>query len=1222
MESAISNTTSNLESGASDNLNHKPPINIVHPAVSRDFETILLGTMLLEHSIKYTSNFFANVSNALTLLEKVMLSDTTWVTFLDYHIRKLPQHMHTNIIEVLERLTQWEWRYEQTLKPITTANIFRQPAGALTDVRLLVLHPSSDDASIVRCTLCKHHLQVGNLPDYEVLSYAWKDRTRASRIKLNGNDRQIAGTLESALRLLRHSNRPRVLWLDTLCVRHSDQEEVYKIVADAKAIYTQAKRVIVWLGKESSTSKKASSFVKEFATVIVGNRGDKSNGASHIANQLGRLVHDPIHTSSWEAVLHLLHRSWWSRAEIMDELIGPHAVMRSGNDSTEWHIFRCFFAGLHWITSEFKKRSVELPGHLADIMRYVPLNFFNYVTEAGYKKLYDFSVTFVDALSFKLTRLASDHRSEIDWIKSIGPLLSTLSIKVTSRYFESCLEEFEPSILKQRDRIGSFGMEKEISQQSVINALRKEYCRWYYKRSEEAGFEEVVQRLESEGIAFNGMSANLKSTNDIDNNGADLRLWLLLLTALGDREQEDRGEQAFIAKAASKTPLKNKDDTTASTCDKEETHDYSLINNGVYSYRCLKHPNQQIRVLVLYPSDDLDSPIYCDLITADLTQLSELGINRYPYMALSYVWGKTEPRRTIFIRGMQKEVGPNLFAVLLQLRHPHEPSLLWIDALCINQDSAEERNHQIGLMRSIYANAGKVLVWLGEERDETCVAMGTLYLLNLQLSMLNYDIDIEFQHLFLKLLQDYTSTRCILALEELFSRPYWTRVWTVQEMLLSNDATLCCGRYAVDFKVIMALFKFLGYTPFTNLLAMATSRMLVGGLVQMHAILTSGSTGKMLDIFLLGRGRSATNKLDFIYGFLGLVSLSGGSLVPDYDKPLLSICIDLFRLVTQMDGNLDALSVRRNFDRYNSPKQYDDEAWSSWVPDWTYEDFRYGLRAESMLLTDKGRGCYHAAGESKPRFSIQEQDRILSIEGFVFDTVQFVCTMSWPDSAKENWMSILQRVRNVQPLDKLQLAFAETTFLGQLDDEDINEKAEEKLGFAFSEILDGHQHMTADFDANAASENTRDVSNNHTDKQEHQPEHQGIFLGSYSLTPPSVDRSSGRVNEEAAYETKVDSTTDEYLTAQDMANHERAKRYMAELMISRQCSNYDSRFFITSRGYFGRGPLPTRKGDIVSIFLGANVPFMLRKQDLTGNVGIGQASVSTDLYRLLGESCE
>jgi hypothetical protein len=55
---------------------------------------------------------------------------------------------------------------------------------------------------------------------------------------------------------------------------------------------------------------------------------------------------------------------------------------------------------------------------------------------------------------------------------------------------------------------------------------------------------------------------------------------------------------------------------------------------------------------------------------------------------------------------------------------------------------------------------------------------------------------------------------------------------------------------------------------------------------------------------------------------------------------------------------------------------------------------------------------------------------------------------------------------------------------------------------------------------------------------------------------------------------------------------------------------YISRFFITKRGYIGRGPIITAKGDPVVIFLGAKVPHVMRKVE------------GTDEYRILGECCK
>jgi hypothetical protein len=46
-----------------------------------------------------------------------------------------------------------------------------------------------------------------------------------------------------------------------------------------------------------------------------------------------------------------------------------------------------------------------------------------------------------------------------------------------------------------------------------------------------------------------------------------------------------------------------------------------------------------------------------------------------------------------------------------------------VDAICINQRNEEEKEKQIQLMARIYGQAYSVVVWLGEEADDSDVAL-------------------------------------------------------------------------------------------------------------------------------------------------------------------------------------------------------------------------------------------------------------------------------------------------------------------------------------------------------------------------------------------------------------------------------------------------------------------------------------------------------------------
>lgn len=55
------------------------------------------------------------------------------------------------------------------------------------------------------------------------------------------------------------------------------------------------------------------------------------------------------------------------------------------------------------------------------------------------------------------------------------------------------------------------------------------------------------------------------------------------------------------------------------------------------------------------------------------------------------------------------------YDALRHLRRECQGKLFWIDALCIDQDNLDERNHQVQMMHQIYFRAQTVMVWLGSK---------------------------------------------------------------------------------------------------------------------------------------------------------------------------------------------------------------------------------------------------------------------------------------------------------------------------------------------------------------------------------------------------------------------------------------------------------------------------------------------------------------------------
>ena len=99
------------------------------------------------------------------------------------------------------------------------------------------------------------------------------------------------------------------------------------------------------------------------------------------------------------------------------------------------------------------------------------------------------------------------------------------------------------------------------------------------------------------------------------------------------------------------------------------------------------------RIMTLYPGTT-DDPIHCSLRITDVQHTE-------PYETLSYTWGAPtgilEPY--VLCDGSPISITPNLNAALRALRYLNAVRLLWVDAICIDQQNLEERGRQVGYMR-------------------------------------------------------------------------------------------------------------------------------------------------------------------------------------------------------------------------------------------------------------------------------------------------------------------------------------------------------------------------------------------------------------------------------------------------------------------------------------------------------------------------------------------
>ena len=184
-----------------------------------------------------------------------------------------------------------------------------------------------------------------------------------------------------------------------------------------------------------------------------------------------------------------------------------------------------------------------------------------------------------------------------------------------------------------------------------------------------------------------------------------------------------------------------------------------------YSYSLLPPDGDNIRLLRLLPNEDEAAPLCCKL---EKYSLQRPGQRTHLYEALSYVWGDPHEILPIYVgeNRLQLLITVNLHAALSRLRDHSFERIMWVDAICIDQDNPKERSQQVQLMAKIYNNAHRVIVWLGEEAVEIKGAL--------------QDIQLSANEEFAERSKKEINER---AIRSLLHRPWFQRIWVGNKCL-------------------------------------------------------------------------------------------------------------------------------------------------------------------------------------------------------------------------------------------------------------------------------------------------------------------------------------------------------------------------------------------------------------------------------------------------------
>jgi hypothetical protein len=214
-----------------------------------------------------------------------------------------------------------------------------------------------------------------------------------------------------------------------------------------------------------------------------------------------------------------------------------------------------------------------------------------------------------------------------------------------------------------------------------------------------------------------------------------------------------------------------------------------------YPYKALDVSRNEIRVLHSCQPPQVDGIIHCTL--------HHISLDENPsYEALSYTWadenGDFTANKNISIDGHVAAVTKNLETALRQIMVGDDEKILWVDAVCINQDDVLERNEQVNKMKQVYQKAEGVISWLGEEYQESRTAFKLLQ------SFLKNGVVKTFYDQPEPWTPEYTipedMAQDMLTVFNLYQRGYWIRSWVVQETAFAKALLFYCGKDRITWE--------------------------------------------------------------------------------------------------------------------------------------------------------------------------------------------------------------------------------------------------------------------------------------------------------------------------------------------------------------------------------------------------------------------------------------
>ncbi|KAH8681077.1 hypothetical protein BX600DRAFT_543725 [Xylariales sp. PMI_506] len=219
------------------------------------------------------------------------------------------------------------------------------PLDGVDLFRLLELEPCESSIQPIRCRVV--HAKLSEKPQYETLTYYWTEPSLETPQLVSRNTFEVSTMLWTALRRVRKSDTVRRLWINPLCVNHSDLGEKGQQVRIMVDIWHNALGGLVWIGEAADDSHLLFKHHADFKKF----QEDYNAGRIRVYDPFGRLHLQPRHyagatLAAYEKLSYRpVYFQFWSVQEMLyagsphEEASwepNPNTLIMCGTDELPW----------------------------------------------------------------------------------------------------------------------------------------------------------------------------------------------------------------------------------------------------------------------------------------------------------------------------------------------------------------------------------------------------------------------------------------------------------------------------------------------------------------------------------------------------------------------------------------------------------------------------------------------------------------------------------------------------------------------------------------------------------------------------------------------------------------------------------------------------------------------------------------------------------------------